>query len=187
MCGIVGYIGKKKCLPILIDGLKKLEYRGYDSAGIAYLDKNEIKLTKSVGRIKNLEDETLEEGHITLSDSQASITINKKQILFHRLIALLFVENDDPENNNVVIYLDGDITNNVIVTNNIDNTKAGTYDIIYTVEDSSKNKFETKRTVEIKEKPIIKITPGTKYTGTGIPVLMYHFFLCPTNHKHLQC
>lgn len=71
---------------------------------------------------------------------------------------------------------DGDITNNVVVTNNIDNTKAGTYDIIYTVEDSSKNKFETKRTVEIKEKPIIQITPGTKYTGTGVPVLMYHFF-----------
>jgi len=40
MCGIIGYIGDKNVLPILMQGLKKLEYRGYDSAGIAVLDKN---------------------------------------------------------------------------------------------------------------------------------------------------
>ena len=56
MCGIVGYNGKeKKALHILIDGLKILEYRGYDSAGIAYKNK-QINIVKSVGKIKELED-----------------------------------------------------------------------------------------------------------------------------------
>lgn len=55
MCGIIGYIGQKRPEEILIDGLKKLEYRGYDSAGIA-LKGNEIEVIKSVGKISNLED-----------------------------------------------------------------------------------------------------------------------------------
>jgi glucosamine--fructose-6-phosphate aminotransferase (isomerizing) len=54
MCGIVGYFGKNQALPILLDGLKRLEYRGYDSSGVAILD-FEIASEKAVGKIKNLE------------------------------------------------------------------------------------------------------------------------------------
>lgn len=54
MCGIVGYIGKEKCIPNIISGLEKLEYRGYDSAGIAYIKNNKVIIKKSLGKIVNL-------------------------------------------------------------------------------------------------------------------------------------
>lgn len=54
MCGIVGYIGKAQAAPILLDGLAKLEYRGYDSAGISIFDGENIETVKTKGKIKDL-------------------------------------------------------------------------------------------------------------------------------------
>lgn len=55
MCGIIGYVGPKKVVPVLLDGLKRLEYRGYDSAGVAFLQQGELYVYRSVGKIKELE------------------------------------------------------------------------------------------------------------------------------------
>ncbi|MCM1496847.1 MAG: glutamine--fructose-6-phosphate transaminase (isomerizing) [Clostridium sp.] len=58
MCGIVGYIGSEQAAPILLDGLAKLEYRGYDSAGLAVYDGNDIEIVKAKGRLQALRDLT---------------------------------------------------------------------------------------------------------------------------------
>ncbi len=55
MCGVIGYVGKQPAVPILIDGLRRLEYRGYDSAGIAFMHKGSLQLKRAVGKLANLE------------------------------------------------------------------------------------------------------------------------------------
>lgn len=87
MCGIVGYIGNKPAVDILLDGLEQLEYRGYDSSGIAVKCPNEIKVYKAEGKLKNLREElaphayeisksTLGIGHIRWATHGAPTVVN---------------------------------------------------------------------------------------------------------------
>lgn len=64
MCGIVGYVGKQDCTKVLLDSLSKLEYRGYDSAGVAVFENDEIRVSKSKGRLAVLEQKLKKEGWI---------------------------------------------------------------------------------------------------------------------------
>ena len=65
MCGITAYCGNGFALPFLMQGLSKLEYRGYDSAGITILEKDGLKTIKCKGRLKNLEDK-LQDHHLDM-------------------------------------------------------------------------------------------------------------------------
>ncbi len=74
MCGIVGYVGSKDCTDVLLDALSKLEYRGYDSAGIAVFEDNKIMVEKAKGRLKNLEEKMNEtrrlSGHVGIGHTR---------------------------------------------------------------------------------------------------------------------
>lgn len=77
MCGIVGYIGKNDAYPILIKGLKRLEYRGYDSSGVAIVNKNELKVFKKKGKVAELEE------FVKTQDSTGSIGIGHTRWATH--------------------------------------------------------------------------------------------------------
>lgn len=72
MCGIVGYVGKRFAIPILIRGLKKLEYRGYDSAGVTFLENGHLRVIKKQGRIDVLENTLKELNYETASEESSA-------------------------------------------------------------------------------------------------------------------
>lgn len=63
MCGIVAYIGKEQAFPIILKGLKRLEYRGYDSAGVALINQDQLNVFKKAGKVSNLEEFMLHQDH----------------------------------------------------------------------------------------------------------------------------
>ncbi|MGL2999882.1 glutamine--fructose-6-phosphate transaminase (isomerizing) [Flavobacterium sp. RSSB_23] len=97
MCGIVGYIGYREAYPIVIKGLKRLEYRGYDSAGIMVYDGHEIKLSKTKGKVSDLE-----------TKSNAEMTINGTIGMGHTRWATHGVPND--VNSHPHVSNSGDLT-----------------------------------------------------------------------------
>ena len=75
MCGIVGYVGGKLASDVILDGLEKLEYRGYDSAGIAVQSEAKITIRKKVGRLQMLSNSLAEtgiEGHIAIGHTRSA-------------------------------------------------------------------------------------------------------------------
>ena len=80
MCGIVGYIGDKEVIQILMDGLSRLEYRGYDSAGAAVISDGKVSIRKEVGKLKVLK-ESLPKGRSFITENTEDIPKILKNIL----------------------------------------------------------------------------------------------------------
>src|SRR5689334_10733013 len=77
MCGIVAYIGQREAYPIVLKGLKRLEYRGYDSAGVALLNGSGLKVFKKKGKVAELED------HLTGKDVRSHVAIGHTRWATH--------------------------------------------------------------------------------------------------------
>ncbi|MBI5206556.1 MAG: glutamine--fructose-6-phosphate transaminase (isomerizing) [Candidatus Firestonebacteria bacterium] len=113
MCGIIGYIGDKPAVPILIEGLKRLEYRGYDSAGIAVIEKNKLILWRNEGKISELEKK------ISGNKSLSTIGIGHTRWATHGKPS---EENAHPHidcKNNIVIVHNGIIENYIQLKNQL--------------------------------------------------------------------
>ena len=120
MCGIIGYLGNREATPILIDGLKRLEYRGYDSAGIAVLNGDAINVVKEVGKIRNLE------ALINSSPPQGMIGIGHTRWATHGQPNQVNAHPHSDESGNIVLIHNGIIENYSVLKKSLE-TKGHTF------------------------------------------------------------
>ena len=83
MCGIVGYIGRRDAVPVLLEGLRSLEYRGYDSAGLAVIHRNRLQVTKTAGRVQDLRDRVEDRASGRTTGTRATIGIGHTRWATH--------------------------------------------------------------------------------------------------------
>ena len=83
MCGIVGYIGRRDAVPVLLEGLRSLEYRGYDSAGLAVVHRNRLQVTKTAGRVQDLRDRVEDRASGRTTGTKATIGIGHTRWATH--------------------------------------------------------------------------------------------------------
>jgi len=128
MCGIVGYVGHRSCVPILVEGLKRLEYRGYDSAGVAVQQNGSVHVVKAAGKIRELEARLCE------NSPQGTVGIAHTRWATHG------------EPNDVNAHPHTDPTNTVVVVHNgiIEN-----YAVIKSALEAEGNHFRTETDTEV--------------------------------------
>ena len=106
MCGIVGYIGFREAYPIVIKGLKRLEYRGYDSAGIMLYDGKDLKISKTKGKVSDLEEKSS-----TIANSKATIGMGHTRWATHGVPNDINSHPHVSNSGNIVIIHNGIIEN----------------------------------------------------------------------------
>ncbi len=114
MCGIVGYVGKRPCRDLLIAGLEKLEYRGYDSAGLALLDGGRIDSVRAVGNLANLRTavaEPRDEGAVAVAETDATIGLAHTRWATHGRVTEENAHPHSDEEGRVNIVLNGIVEN----------------------------------------------------------------------------
>ncbi|HET8566072.1 MAG TPA: glutamine--fructose-6-phosphate transaminase (isomerizing) [Solirubrobacterales bacterium] len=114
MCGIVGYVGKRPCRDLLIAGLEKLEYRGYDSAGLSLLDNGHIDSVRAVGNLANLRAavaEPRDEGAVAVAEADATIGLAHTRWATHGRVTEENAHPHSDEQGEINIVLNGIVEN----------------------------------------------------------------------------
>lgn len=193
MCGIVGYIGKKQSIDTLLEGLSKLEYRGYDSAGIAYLSNNEIKIIKESGKLENLkkivsiEESNIGIGHTRWATHGKPTSINAhpfkvgKFTIVHNgiienyseikenLIKKGYIFKSDTDSEVLCALIDSTYHNDIKeCLNNLNKILKGSYALGIICDDYKESLFIMKKNSPL----IIGVGNGTNYIASDVPAIL---------------